>query len=70
VIAPGVGREAADTLGARVAAAVRASPEWRGAPLLASVGIAVLGEDGEDAEALLEAAERSMLAAAAGGTEV
>ena len=70
VIAPGSGREAADALGASVDAAVRAGPGWRGAPLIASVGVSVLGEDGEDAEALLEAAERSMLAAAAGGTEV
>jgi GGDEF domain-containing protein len=70
VVAPGAGREAADALGASVDAAVRAGPGWRGAPLIASVGVAVLGEDGDDAEALLETAERSMLAAAAGGSEV
>ncbi len=70
VVAPGLGREGADALGASVDAAVRAGPGWRGAPLIASVGVSVLGEDGEHAEALLEAAERSMLAAAAGGTEV
>jgi GGDEF domain-containing protein len=70
VIGYGADREAAAALGARVAAAVRTGPGWRGAPLLASIGIAVLGEDGEDAESLLEAAERSMLAAAAAGTEI
>jgi GGDEF domain-containing protein len=70
VIAFGADREAAGALGAALAHAVRAGPGWRGAPLLASVGVAVLGEDGDDAEALLDAAERSMLAAAAGGTEI
>ena len=70
VIGPGADREAAAALGASVAAAVRAGPGWRGAPLVASVGVAVLGEDGDDAEALLDAAERSMLTAEAGGTEV
>jgi GGDEF domain-containing protein len=70
MIVPGADRDAARALAASVAGAVRAAPEWRGAPMLASVGVAVLGEDGDDAEVLLDAAERSMLAAAAGGTEI
>jgi GGDEF domain-containing protein len=68
VIALGLDRRAADSLAARVVEAVAASEGWRGAPLRAAAGVAVLGEDGEDAAALLAAAEEAkFLAQAAGG---
>lgn len=70
VIAPGSDRERGRALAAEIAGAVREFPEWRGAPLMASVGVAVHGEDGEAAEALIDAAEQAMLAAAASGSEV
>jgi GGDEF domain-containing protein len=70
VIAPGAGREGAGELGARIATAVRDARRWRDAPLVAAVGVAVLGEDGSDAEALIEAADRAMFAAAASGIEI
>ena len=70
VIAPGAGREGAGELGARIATAVREARRWRDAPLIAAVGVAVLGEDGAAAEALIEAAERAMFAAAASGIEI
>ena len=42
----------------------------RGVPLTVNVGLAVLGEDGDEAAALLEAAEESCFAAAASGAVV
>ncbi len=70
VIARDTGRAGATALAERVAAAVRASEPVQGAPLRASVGVAVLAEDAHDVEGLLEAAEEAALAAAAGGDEV
>lgn len=70
VIAPDADRTAAQRLGARVAGAVRDSGSWHGAPLRASVGVAVLDEDAGDAAGLIEAAEEASFAAAAGGIEV
>ena len=70
VIAPGLDREQAVGLGSRIASSVRDAARWRGVPLGASVGVATLGEDGEDAGALIEAAEEAMFAAAACGIEI
>jgi hypothetical protein len=64
-IAPDAGRPEAVALGARIAEAVREAPSWRGAPLVAAVGVAMLGEDGEDAESLINAAEEAMFRSAA-----
>ena len=70
VIAPGADRDGALALGSRIGSAVRAAPPWRESPLAGAVGAALLGEDGEDAQALIEAAEESMFAAAAAGIEI
>lgn len=67
VIAPGLGRPAANTLARRVVAAVATAEPWRGAPLRASAGVALLGEDGEDAASLVAAAELARFAAEAAG---
>ena len=40
---------------------------WNGAPLTVSVGLAVLGEDGHNAAALIDAAEQTKFAAEASG---
>jgi GGDEF domain-containing protein len=70
IIARDTGRAGAYALGERIAAAVRSSEHWHGAPLLASVGVAVRGEDGRTSRELMEAAEEARFAAAAGGVEV
>ncbi|HET9104360.1 MAG TPA: hypothetical protein VFN55_13480 [Solirubrobacteraceae bacterium] len=70
IIARDTGRSGAQALGMRIAAAVRAREPWRGAPLSASVGVAVLGEDGTSADELIEAAEEARFAAAAEGVDV
>ncbi len=70
IIARDTGRAGAQTLGTRIAAAVRAREPWRGAPLSASVGVAVLSEDGVTAAELIEAAEQARFAAAAEGVDV
>ena len=70
VIVPGAGADALSQLGSLIAAAVRDSGSWGGAPLRANVGIAVLDEDAGDAAGLIEAAEEARYAAAAGGVEV
>jgi GGDEF domain-containing protein len=69
IIARDTDRAGARALGERIAAAVREAP-WRGAPLVASVGLAVLGEDGRTSGELIEAAEETRFAAAASGAEV
>ena len=51
----------------RIAEAVREAAPWRGAPLAASVGVAVLGEDGRSPDELIDAAEEARFAAAAIG---
>jgi hypothetical protein len=43
---------------------------WRGAPLLASVGLAVLGVERRTAEEMIEAAEEARCAAAAEGVGI
>ncbi len=65
--APGAGRPGARALASRVAGAVRLAQPWRGAPLAASVGIAVLGEDGGTSSELIDAAEEARFGAAASG---
>jgi GGDEF domain-containing protein len=69
IIARGTGRLGAVSLGTRVAEAVGAA-RWRGAPLTATVGLAVLGEDGRTSTELIEAAEEARFAASASGTDV
>ena len=70
VIARDTGRPGAQALAERIAEAVRAAPQWRGAPLSVTIGIAVVGEDGHDAPSLIEVAEESRFAAAASGIEI
>jgi GGDEF domain-containing protein len=70
IIARDTARDGAYALGERIAAAVRASEPWQGAPLVASVGVAVFGEDGGTSSELIEAAEQARFAAAADGVEV
>jgi GGDEF domain-containing protein len=70
IIARDTARFGAHALGERIAGAVRASAPWQGAPLMASVGVAVLGEDGRTSAELIEAAEEARFAAAASGVEV
>ncbi len=67
IIARDTSRAAAQALGSRVSRAVSDAEAWRGAPMTVSVGLAVLGEDGEDAGRLMEVAEEAALAAAASG---
>lgn len=70
VIAPAVGRAGAAALAERIGAGVERGEDWRGAPLAATIGFAVYGEDGEDAVALIERAEEAMLAASAAGAPI
>ncbi len=58
---------AAQALGSRIVMAVPMEEPWRGAPLTVSVGLAVLGEDGHNAAALIDAAEQGRFAAEASG---
>jgi GGDEF domain-containing protein len=67
IIARDTGRAGAQALGSRIAASVPAEESWRGAPLTGSVGLAVLGEDGYNATALIDAAEQMRFAAEASG---
>jgi GGDEF domain-containing protein len=67
IIARDTGRTGAQALGSRIAVAVPAEESWRGAPLTVSVGLAVLGEDGHNATALIDAAEQTRCAAQASG---
>jgi GGDEF domain-containing protein len=70
IIARDTARAGAQALGSRIASAVRAGEPWRGAPLAASVGVSVLGEDGRTPAELIEAAEEARFAAAASGVDV
>lgn len=69
-IAGDTGRADASALASRISDAVRSLPSWRGAPLAAEIGVAVLGEDGADAAEMIEAAEVAKFAAQASGIEV
>ncbi len=70
IIARDTGRAGAQALGARLAEAVHERRPWRGAAMAASVGLAVLGEDGRSSAELMDAAEEARFAAAAAGTGV
>lgn len=70
IIARETGRPGARALAERLALAVEREPPWRGAPMRLVAGVAVLGEDGDDAGALAEAAEEAKFAAAARGVPV
>lgn len=70
IIAPDTARAGARALGSRIAAAVYGAEPWRGAPLVASVGVAVLGEDGTTTAELIIAAEEARYAAEAAGVEM
>jgi hypothetical protein len=70
VIARQTSRAGAHSLGARIAESVGQSAPLSGAPLVASVGVAVLGEDGESPGELIEAAEEARFSASARGIEV
>ncbi len=67
IIARDTGRTGAQALGSRIVTAVPMEEAWRGAPLTVSVGLAVLGEDGHNAAALIDAAEQTKFAAEASG---
>jgi GGDEF domain-containing protein len=67
IIARDTGRTGAQALGSRIVTAVPLEESWRGAPLTVSVGLAVLGEDGHNAAALIDAAEQTRFAAEASG---
>jgi GGDEF domain-containing protein len=70
VIARETSRGGAQALGQRISDAVRARRPWRGVPLTASIGVAVLGEDGRTPDELIEAAEEARFAAEARGIGV
>jgi len=70
VIAPAVGRAGAIALAERIGAGVEHGEHWRGAPLAATIGFAVYGEDGRDAATLIDRAEEAMLAASAAGLRI
>ncbi len=70
VIARHTERRGASALAARVDSAVSALPSWRGAPLAVDIGIAVLGEDADDAAGMIEAAEVAKFAAQASGIQL
>lgn len=67
IIARDTTRTGAHSLGERIAGAVEDSQPWQGAPLRATVGVAVLGEDGRTTAELIDAAEEARFAAAARG---
>ena len=66
----GAGRIAALAQAERIAAAVERASAVRGAPLTASVGVALHPLDGDDATALTGQAEQSLYAARAAGVRV
>jgi len=70
VIARETGRVAARALAERMALAVEQQVAWRGAPMRLVAGVAMLGEDGNEAVELIEAAEEAKFAAAARGVPV
>jgi GGDEF domain-containing protein len=66
-IAPGAGRGGATALAQRIADAVEQAAELRGAPLTASLGVALFPDDAREPAALAGEAEESLLAARAAG---
>ena len=67
VIARNTSHEGAHALAERIANALRRTDGWRGAPLTAGVGVAVLGADGRTGAELIEAAEEARFRASASG---
>ena len=67
VIARNTSHEGAHALADRIANALRRTDGWRGAPLTAGVGVAVLGADGRTGAELIEAAEEARFRASASG---
>ena len=70
IIAPQTGRAGAEALGTRISHAVRDGETWRGAPMVATIGVAVLGDDGSTGPQLIDAAERGRFEAAASGVDL
>ena len=70
VIARETARAGAHSLAAALAEAVGETPAVGGAPPVASVGVSVLGEDGDRPSELIDAAEEARFAASARGVEV
>ncbi len=70
IIARETARAGAQALGLRIVTTVPSEESWRGAPLTVSVGLAVLGEDGHNAAALIDAAEQMRFAAEASGVGI
>lgn len=70
IVARDTERAGAEAIGAAINEALGSRRPWRGAALVASVGVAVLGEDGATAEELIEAAEEARFAAVAKGISV
>ena len=70
VIAPAVGRAGAAALAERIGTGVEQGEGWHGAPLAATIGFALYGEDGQDAATLIDRAEEAMLAASAAGLRI
>jgi GGDEF domain-containing protein len=70
VTAPDTGPAVGKLLAERLADAASAAVSHAGAPLTVSIGVASCPEDGDDADALSERADRAMFAARAAGTPV
>jgi hypothetical protein len=68
IIARDTGRTGARALGSRIVGAVREAGHWRGAPMAASVGVVVLGENGRTPAELIDAAEEAWFGATAGAS--
>jgi len=70
IVASGFDALAGRDLAERIAAAVRTSASLDGAPLTASIGLAVAPRDGSTADALVEQADAGVFAARAAGLPV
>ena len=70
VIARNTTREGAHALAERALVAIHGNGGWRGAPPSASAGVAVYGQDADDADGLVARCEEDRYAAAAAGSGV
>ena len=70
IIALQTGRAGAEALGMRISRAVHDGEPWRGAPMVATIGVAVLGDDGSTGPQLIDAAELARFEAAASGVDL
>jgi GGDEF domain-containing protein len=70
IVAPNASSADVQALASRLASALDDAEPWRGAPLRANVGVAVLGADGDSSGSLIEVAEQHALAAAASGITI